>query len=84
MLFRIFQPEHFIVILAVALFVFGPSKLPQLGKTLGKAISELRSGMAGSDGSETSTGKDASPKTSVEHMQASANVEADKAGPVHN
>jgi len=34
----IFQPMHLLVILIVALFVFGPKKLPELGKGLGEAI----------------------------------------------
>ncbi len=34
----LFQPLHLIVILAVALIVFGPGKLPELGKSLGEAI----------------------------------------------
>lgn len=31
-----------LLILVVALLVFGPRKLPQLGKTLGKAMGEFR------------------------------------------
>lgn len=31
-----------ILILAIALVVFGPSKLPQVGQALGKAISEFK------------------------------------------
>ena len=33
---------EFVLILVVALLVFSPRKLPQIGKTLGKAISEFR------------------------------------------
>lgn len=32
------QPMHLLVILAIAVFVFGPKKLPELGKGLGEAI----------------------------------------------
>ncbi len=49
MLFRILQPEHLLVILAVGLLFFGPSKLPQLGKTIGKAFRELREGLNGEE-----------------------------------
>ena len=38
------QPIHILVIIAVALLVFGPQKLPELGRGLGKAISEFRKG----------------------------------------
>ncbi len=38
----IFQPMHLLVILVVALLVFGPKKLPELGKGLGEAISGFK------------------------------------------
>lgn len=31
-----------ILILIIALLIFGPKKLPEIGKSIGKAISELR------------------------------------------
>ncbi len=33
----LFQPMHLLVIFAIALLVFGPKKLPELGKGLGEA-----------------------------------------------
>lgn len=33
-----------ILILAIALVIFGPSKLPQIGKSMGQAIREFRKG----------------------------------------
>jgi len=32
------QPTHLLVILGIALLVFGPKKLPELGKGLGEGI----------------------------------------------
>ena len=32
------QPRHLLVILVVALFLFGPKKLPELGKGLAEGI----------------------------------------------
>jgi len=34
----LFQPMHLLVILVVGLFLFGPKKLPELGKGLGEGI----------------------------------------------
>jgi sec-independent protein translocase protein TatA len=36
------QPMHLLIILIIALVVFGPSKLPELGSSLGKGIREFR------------------------------------------
>ena len=36
-----------LVILALALLFFGPSKLPQLGKSLGEAIRGFKKGVSG-------------------------------------
>ncbi len=38
----LFQPMHLIIILAIALIIFGPSRLPQLGEGLGKSIREFK------------------------------------------
>jgi sec-independent protein translocase protein TatA len=34
----LFQPMHLMVILAVGVLVFGPKKIPELGKGLGEGI----------------------------------------------
>lgn len=41
----LFQPSHLIVIFFIALLVFGPRKLPELGKGLGEGIRALKDGM---------------------------------------
>ncbi len=41
------QPFHLILILIVALVIFGPSRLPQIGKSMGKTIREFQSGIKG-------------------------------------
>jgi sec-independent protein translocase protein TatA len=38
----ILQPRHLLVILAVALFIFGPKKLPELGKGLAEGIRNFK------------------------------------------
>jgi sec-independent protein translocase protein TatA len=38
------QPIHIIIIVIVALLIFGPSRLPELGRSLGKGLTEFRRG----------------------------------------
>ena len=38
------QPIHLVVIAVVALLIFGPRRLPEVGRGIGKAISEFRKG----------------------------------------
>jgi sec-independent protein translocase protein TatA len=45
MLEGLFQPMHLLIIFAIALLVFGPRKLPELGKGLGEGIRALKNGM---------------------------------------
>jgi sec-independent protein translocase protein TatA len=41
----LFQPMHLLVVFFVALLVFGPKKLPELGKGIGEGIRALKNGM---------------------------------------
>ena len=45
----LFQPMHLLVIFFIALLVFGPKKLPELGKGLGEGIRALKEGMKDHD-----------------------------------
>ncbi len=47
MLEDLLQPRHLLVILAVALFLFGPKKLPELGKGLAEGIRGFKDAMKG-------------------------------------
>lgn len=38
------QPIHLIIIVVVALIIFGPQRLPEIGRGLGKALNEFRRG----------------------------------------
>ena len=49
MLDNLFQPMHLLVILFIALLVFGPKKLPELGKGLGDGIRSFKDSMNGKD-----------------------------------
>ena len=53
MLDNLFQPTHLLVILFIALLVFGPKKLPELGKGLGEGIRSFKESMSGKSESAT-------------------------------
>lgn len=36
-------PMELVLILVIALVIFGPAKLPEIGKAMGKAINEFKS-----------------------------------------
>jgi sec-independent protein translocase protein TatA len=41
----LFQPLHLLVIFGIALLVFGPKKLPELGKGIGEGIRGFKAAM---------------------------------------
>lgn len=45
MLEGLFQPMHLLVIFGIALLVFGPKKLPELGKGIGEGIRGFKAAM---------------------------------------
>ena len=45
----LFQPMHLLVIIGIALLVFGPKKLPELGKGLGDGIRGFKATMRGDE-----------------------------------
>jgi sec-independent protein translocase protein TatA len=53
----LFQPMHLIIIAGIALLVFGPKKLPELGKGLGESVRGFKAAMAGKDEAKPTTGK---------------------------
>ncbi len=42
MLTSILQPTHLIIVLAVALLVLGPKRLPEAGRALGQGLKEFK------------------------------------------
>lgn len=40
---------EWIIILVIALLIFGPKNLPKLGASLGKTVKNIREGMSGDD-----------------------------------
>jgi sec-independent protein translocase protein TatA len=60
-------PLEIIVVLIIALIVFGPKRLPELGRSLGKGIREFRGSLGGESGDDEPP---ASPPASAEQIEA--------------
>jgi sec-independent protein translocase protein TatA len=45
MLEGLFQPTHIILVFGIALLIFGPKKLPELGRGLGESIRGFKAAM---------------------------------------
>ena len=55
MLEGLFQPMHLLVIFGIALLVFGPRKLPELGKGIGEGIRRFKTAMQTDEEKSAST-----------------------------
>ena len=59
----LFTPGHIILVLIGALLIFGPKRLPDIGKSLGKGIREFKGALTTEDLPEPpATGEDAPPE----------------------
>jgi sec-independent protein translocase protein TatA len=43
------SPTHWLVLAVVVLLVFGPKRLPELGRSLGAGMRSFRDGISGAD-----------------------------------
>ncbi len=61
----LFQPMHLLVILIIAMLVFGPKRLPELGKGLGDGIRSFRNAMREGEKGEGDKDGSKEPATAV-------------------
>jgi sec-independent protein translocase protein TatA len=66
----LFQPTHLIIIFAIALLVFGPKKLPELGKGLGEGIRALKEGMKDNAAASSASSTEQSKTTESKEPKA--------------
>ena len=45
------SPIQIMIVLAIALLIFGPKRLPEMGRNLGKGIRDFKGGLTGEDAS---------------------------------
>lgn len=64
-------PMELIVVLAIVLILFGPKRLPQLGKSIGKTMKALREGAEGKL-AEDDTDDDETPAAPAKKAEAEA------------
>jgi len=57
MLRGLLQPMHLLIILGIALVIFGPGKLPALGAGLGKAIRDFKKALSETDKRQVESGE---------------------------
>jgi TatA/E family protein of Tat protein translocase len=59
-------PLEIAVVLVIVLVVFGPKRLPELGKSMGKGIRELKGSLSMDDKDEIAAGSSTEPTDVVE------------------
>lgn len=52
---ELLSPMHLLIIFFIALLVFGPKKLPELGKGIGEGFKALREGMKDKSADQANT-----------------------------
>lgn len=59
-------PMEILIVLIIALVVFGPKRLPELGNSLGKGIREFKGSIGGDKDGDDKDGDDVSEPTALE------------------
>jgi sec-independent protein translocase protein TatA len=59
------SPIQIIIVLAIALLVFGPKRLPEMGRSIGRGIRDFKDGLTGDarDEARAEPADDASPRS---------------------
>jgi TatA/E family protein of Tat protein translocase len=65
-------PLHLILVLAIALIVIGPGKLPSVGKALGESLREFRGSLRDETGSPSVDGPPQAPVSPAEGAPVAA------------
>lgn len=63
-------PWELLIVLVIALVIFGPKRLPEMGRSLGKGLREFKSSVSGKD--DDNDTQQALPTTMVTREEATA------------
>ena len=74
-------PWEMAIVLVLALLIFGPKKLPDLGKSLGKSITGFRQGMKESKEEVTAALKEEIPAPETKAETTASQAESPKVEP---
>lgn len=66
----LFQPMHLLVIFFIALLIFGPKKLPELGKGIGEGFRALKEGMKDKPVEPTTTASTTAPNNTTTQVKS--------------
>ncbi len=66
----LFQPTHLLLIFAIALLIFGPKKLPELGKGIGEGFRALKEGMKDKPAETTNTAATNAPSNTTTDVKS--------------
>ena len=61
-----FSPLHWLVVIVVVLIIFGPKRLPEIGRSLGEGIREFKKSLKEASSSEAPEKVDASKSALTE------------------
>ncbi len=70
-------PLELIVVLIIALVIFGPKRLPELGRSMGKGIREFRGSISGKDDDDDEEDQSSKPAAIEDAQDAEEPVEGE-------
>ena len=78
-MFSSIGPLEIIIVIVVLLLIFGPKRLPSLGKSLGTGMREFKDSITGDDKDDKKSETDATGRPALTQAQADATIAAPQA-----